>query len=92
VKEPYKTGFIRSGLWSVSRHPNYFAEQAIWLSMYVFSIASTGRFINWTMIGSLLLMLLFKGSADLSEGISAGKYPEYKKYQEKTPMFFPKLW
>jgi steroid 5-alpha reductase family enzyme len=92
LKEPYKTGFIRSGLWSVSRHPNYFAEQAIWLSVYVFSIAATGRFVNWTMIGALLLMLLFKGSADLSEGISASKYPEYKKYQEKTPMFLPKFW
>jgi steroid 5-alpha reductase family enzyme len=92
LKEPYKTGFIRSGLWSISRHPNYFAEQAIWLSVYVFSIAATGRLINWTMIGALLLMLLFKGSADLSEGISAGKYPEYKKYQEKVPMFLPKFW
>ena len=60
--------------------------------MYVFSIAATGRFINWTMIGALLLTLLFKGSADLGEEISSSKYPEYKKYQQETPMFLPKLW
>ena len=91
LKEPYKTGFIRSGLWSLTRHPNYFAEQSLWLSFYVFSIAATGRFINWTMIGSLLLMLLFRGSADVSEGISASKYPEYKNYQKTVPIFIPKL-
>lgn len=92
LKEPFKTGFIRSGLWSLTRHPNYFAEQSLWLSFYIFSIAATGRFINWTMIGSLLLMLLFRGSADVSEGISASKYPEYKNYQKTVPIFIPRLW
>jgi len=91
VKEPYKTGFIRSGVWKFSRHPNYFSEQAIWVTIYIFSIAATGRYINWSFIGSLLLMLLFRGSADLSEGISAKKYPAYKEYMQKTPMFIPKL-
>jgi steroid 5-alpha reductase family enzyme len=91
LKEPYKTGFICSGVWSRSRHPNYFSEQAIWASVYIFSIAATGRVINWTMIGSLLLMLLFQGSADFSEGISAEKYPAYKEYCKKTPKFIPRL-
>jgi steroid 5-alpha reductase family enzyme len=91
VKEPYKTGFLRSGLFSVSRHPNYFAEQAIWVTVYLFSVAATGRLINWSFIGSLLLLLLFRGSADFSEGISAEKYPAYKEYQKKTPMFIPKI-
>jgi len=44
------------------------------------------------MIGSLLLMLLFRGSADVSEGISASKYPEYKNYQKTVPIFIPRLW
>jgi steroid 5-alpha reductase family enzyme len=59
LKPEFKKGFITSGLFSRSRHPNYFAEQAIWASLYVFSVAATGRFINWSSIGSLLLMLLF---------------------------------
>ena len=91
VKEPFKTGFVKSGLWKYSRHPNYFAEQAMWVTIYLFSIAATSRYINWSFIGSLLLILLFKGSADLSEEISAQKYPAYQEYMQKTPRFIPKL-
>jgi steroid 5-alpha reductase family enzyme len=78
-------------VWSLSRHPNYFAEQAMWITIYLFSVAATGRYINWSFIGSLLLTLLFRGSADLSEGISANKYSAYKEYMKNTPMFIPKL-
>jgi len=91
LKEPYNVGFIRSGVWAISRHPNYFAEQAIWLSFYVFSVAATGRVLNWSLIGGLLLVLLFQGSADFSEKITAGKYPAYKEYQRTTAKFIPYL-
>lgn len=36
-------------------------------------------------------MLLFQGSADFSESISARKYPKYKDYQQRVPKFVPKL-
>lgn len=87
--EEYAHGFVRSGLWSKVRHPNYAAEQAIWLVFYLFSIAATGRWVNWTLAGPLLLMFLFLGSSDFSEKISAEKYPGYKDYQKKTPRFLP---
>lgn len=87
----YAVGFIRTGLWSKVRHPNYAAEQAIWITFYFFSVSATGRWINWSMAGCLLLMLLFQGSSDFSEAISAEKYPLYKEYQKKVGRFFPKL-
>ena len=34
----YKTGFLDKGLWAYSRHPNYFAEQAVWVCFYLFSV------------------------------------------------------
>jgi steroid 5-alpha reductase family enzyme len=37
----------------------------------------------------MLLFILFKGSSDFSEEISAKKYPKYKEYQAKTPRFIP---
>jgi steroid 5-alpha reductase family enzyme len=37
----------------------------------------------------LLLVILFKGSADFSEGISLEKYPDYKEYVKSTPRFIP---
>ena len=90
---PYNKGFNTTGLWSRSRHPNYFAEQGTWISFYIFSIgAGTGLF-NWSVIGALLLVVLFLGSSALGEQISGGKYPEYASYCDKVPKFFPgKKW
>ena len=86
---PYNKGFNTLGLWSRSRHPNYFAEQAIWVAFYVFSIGAGMGIINWSVIGALLLIVLFQGSSSLAEEISGGKYPEYEKYCKSVPRFFP---
>lgn len=86
---PYNKGFNTIGLWSVSRHPNYMAEQAIWVSLYLFSIGAGVGIINWSMIGALLLIVLFTASTNLVEGISSDKYPEYTNYCKKVNKFFP---
>jgi len=85
----YKKGFLDKGLWAFSRHPNYWAEQSIWIAFYLFSVAATGQWINWSIAGCLLLLVLFQGSSDFSEEISASKYPEYKNYQKKVSRFIP---
>lgn len=86
---PYARGFLDSGLWRWSRHPNYFAEQCIWIAYYLFSVAASGQWINWSIAGCVLLVLLFRGSSAFSEEISAGKYPEYRDYQLTVPRFVP---
>lgn len=83
----YKKGFIDTGLWKYSRHPNYTCEQLIWITFYFFSVSATGEFLNWSIVGCLLLVVLFYFSAKFSEGISSKKYPEYIEYQKNTPMF-----
>lgn len=88
----YSDGFISTGLWSKVRHPNYAAEQGIWITFYAMSIAATGEWLNWTIAGCLLLIILFKNSSDFSEEISAGKYPKYKDYQQRVGRFIPKFW
>ena len=92
LPEPYNLGFNTVGLWNVSRHPNYFAEQAIWVCLYLFAIAAGvveyGIF-NWTIIPCLLLILLFMGSSVLGEAISSSKYPLYKDYQKKVFKYLP---
>ncbi len=82
-------GFIDSGLWGVVRHPNYAAEQAIWIVFYFFSVVATGQWINWSVMGAILLVLLFLGSSNFSESISSGKYPAYKDYIKRVPRFIP---
>jgi len=83
----FKDGFISSGLWKYSRHPNFACEQLIWITYYFFSVSATGKLINWSIIGCLLLVILFYNSAKFSEGISEKKYPNYKKYQKSVPIF-----
>ena len=87
----YAQGFCATGLWARVRHPNYACEQAVWLSFYLFGVAATGRWINWSLTGGILLMLLFLGSSDFSEKISAGKYAGYGEYQRRVPRFWPRL-
>jgi steroid 5-alpha reductase family enzyme len=84
-----KKGFLEKGLWAYSRHPNYFAEQAIWVCFYLFSVAAGGQWFNWSIAGCLLLVVLFQGSSNFSEEISAGKYPDYADYQKRVPRFLP---
>ena len=85
----YEQGFISTGLWSKIRHPNYTAEQLIWIVYYLFTVVATGEWLNWTVAGCVLLLILFKSSSDFSEDISASKYPGYKDYQRRAGRFLP---
>ena len=89
LPDKYNKGFVHTGLWGLVRHPNYAAEQAIWIIFYLFSVAATGSWLNWSVMGAILLVLLFLGSSHFSESISAGKYPAYAEYQNRVPRFLP---
>jgi steroid 5-alpha reductase family enzyme len=89
--ESLKKGFLSEGLWRFVRHPNFASEQAIWVSFYLFSIAASGNWINLTLSGPLLLILLFLGSTELTEQISNEKYPGYAAYKKDVPKFLPRL-
>ncbi|MDD4236738.1 MAG: DUF1295 domain-containing protein, partial [Bacteroidales bacterium] len=82
-------GFLQEGLWKYSRHPNFAAEQLIWITFYLFGVAASGNWLNWTFTGAALLVLLFIGSSWLTEKISSSKYPVYKEYQKTVPRFLP---
>ena len=86
---PYNKGFNTTGLWGHSRHPNYFAEQAVWCCFYLFTIGGGIGIVNWSLIGALLLIVLFLGSSAFAEEISGAKYPEYARYCRKVSKFFP---
>ncbi len=89
IQNQYKKGFVHSGLWGLMRHPNYAAEQAIWIVFYFFSVVATGSWLNWSVMGAFLLVLLFLGSSHFSESISAEKYTDYAEYQKRVPRFLP---
>jgi len=89
LQDKYRKGFVQTGLWGLSRHPNFAAEQAVWIVFYFFSVAATGNWLNWSVMGAILLVLLFWGSSSFTESISAEKYPDYADYQKRVPRFLP---
>ena len=88
-KNSLAVGFMIDGMWKYVRHPNFISEQLIWVSFYLFSVAASGIWINWTFAGPVLLIILFIGSSGFTESISLKKYPEYIEYQRSVPRFFP---
>jgi len=82
-------GFVTSGLWAYSRHPNFAAEQAIWFVLYQWSCVASNVLYSWTGAGACFLVLLFQSSTLLTELITGSKYPEYRTYQQVVGRFFP---
>ncbi|KAJ2399760.1 hypothetical protein GGI23_002459 [Coemansia sp. RSA 2559] len=91
----HRVGFVHTGLWRYSRHPNLFCEQAFWLCVALFCAQATGADLGvWRVAGEYLggfalLALLMQSSVALTEAISSAKYPLYKAYQVKTSMLVP---
>jgi len=90
-QEDLDRGFITSGFWSWSRHPNFAAEQAVWVTVYQWSCLASGVLYNWTAIGAISYLILFQASTWFTELITAGKYTDYKEYQRRVGKFLPKL-
>jgi steroid 5-alpha reductase family enzyme len=87
--QPIGIGFLSSGLFRYSRHPNFFFEQAQWWVVFGFAVVAAGSPWLPTVIGAALLTLLFLGSTLFTESLSAAKYPEYAGYRRRTSMLIP---
>ena len=87
--ESLESPFLTTGLFAYSRHPNFFAEQALWWSLYLFAVAATGQWLNISIIGPSLLTMLFHGSTNFTESITLSRYPEYAQYQKRTSRLIP---
>ena len=102
LKDEYAIGFNITGLYSIVRKPNYAAEQAIWISYYIYSIGALheingatkySAFLNWSITGCIMLCLLFQGSGYFTELITLKKYSKYyTKYMEHVPLYIPNIY
>jgi len=88
-KEDIERGFLSTGLFRYSRHPNYFGELAVWWSLGLASSALLGTVLNWGLLGPLMLSLLFLGSTKFTENLSSQKYAAYASYKKQVSAIIP---
>lgn len=88
-KNPQHKGkLLTTGLWSLTRHPNYFGEATCWWG--IFLLALTGLNNSWLIISPLVitLLLLFVSGVPLLEKKYKDR-PDFQAYAAKTAKFFP---
>lgn len=90
-KNPANKGQVCGiGLWNYSRHPNYFFEWMIWMSYFVFALASPYGWIAFLSPAIILYLLLnVTGIPATEEQSIRSKGELYKAYQKTTSAFIP---
>lgn len=89
-----KGKWIQTGLWKISRHPNYFGDTVLWWGIFIMVISSLSISYIWIIVGPIFitLMLLFVSGIPLLEKSAESKYgdnDEYREYKRKTSIFIP---
>ena len=80
---------IRTGLWSISRHPNYLGEISFWWGLYLFALAANPSYW-WVIIGPLTITLMFVFiSIPMIEKRLMERKNDYPEYRNKVPMLLP---
>lgn len=80
------------GLWSLSRHPNYFFEWMVWVSFLVIALGSPWGWLSVISPASILYLLLKVTGIPLTEEQSLrSKGEAYRRYQQTTSAFVPWL-
>ena len=80
---------LTSGLWSLSRHPNYFGDACLWWGYWLVAVSVPGGWQSF--FGPLLMTLLIRyvSGVTLLEKEQVRKHPEYADYIRETPAFIP---
>lgn len=91
-----KERWISSGLWSISRHPNYFGEILLWIGIALSAFGGLGMrpraafvFLSPLFVA---LLLIFVSGIPLLEQKADKKFGDndlYRKYKETTPVLVP---
>ena len=88
--------FIQTGLWSRSRHPNYFGEILLWIGVAVIAYPALYQWQLVTLISPLFVILLLTkiSGISLQEAQADERWADnsdYQAYKKRTPVLIPKL-
>lgn len=86
--------FVRTGLFSFVRCPNYLGEMIFWTGVLVSGIGAFSDPVFWTIaiLGYLgIIYVMFSGARrlELRQNKNYGNDPEYQAYVKKTPIMVP---
>ena len=79
---------LNTGLWALSRHPNYFGEWCFWLGISLLCIAA-GSWLGLLSIALVSWLLLRFSGIKRMESLVHTRRPNYRNYQQSAPAFFP---
>lgn len=84
-----KPKVLDTGLWGVSRHPNYLGDSILWDGAYLAAAASAPA--AWALPAPALMsyILMFATGAKLTEAHMQER-DGYPGYQQRVPFFFPR--
>ena len=94
-EQPKNEGrFITQGLWSVSRHPNYFGEIILWAGIAIISLPFLSGWQYVTLVSPVFVFLLLtriSGLPFLEEKAEKkwGENKDYIEYKKRTPILVP---
>lgn len=90
-KNPMNKGkLLQSGLWSITRHPNYFGEVLQWWALWFFTL-STPYFL-FALLGpmTITVLILFVSGIPMLERKMVS-HPDFALYAQKTNKFVPRF-
>lgn len=89
-----KGRFISTGLWAISRHPNYFGEICVWIGVAIVAAPVLQGWQLLTLVSPLfVIFLLCRVSGIPLLEVQAqqrwGNDPQYQRYVQLTPVLIP---
>ena len=86
---PQPGEIMKSGLWTFSRHPNYFGEITFWWGLFMFAMAADSSYW-WTFAGPLAITALFVGvSIPLMDKRNLERRPGYDEHMKSISALIP---
>ncbi len=88
-KPKNKGEVMQTGLWALSRHPNYFGEILVWWGLFLLSLSLPGGLA--TVVSPLLITFLLTkvSGVPMLEKVLSKKGPAFKQYVKNTPALLP---